>query len=89
LTLQIDEVLDYLALNEKPHSIKEISEALKLPYELCKIILDFLSKHGFVESENSQITLNPKMKEFITATSNKNFDLPIMTSISTISTSEK
>jgi len=69
LMSKIDEVLEFLAVEDKSHSIDEVSEALDIPYSICRSIADFLSKYDFIRIEGSRLEINPKLRDFVIASS--------------------
>lgn len=68
---KIDEILEFLALNDDFHSIEEISTTLNIPLNACKTISIFLAKYDFVQYEDQQIKINPEIRDFIITTSHK------------------
>ena len=85
LTYIIDEVLEFLALDNALHTTKEISGRLQIPHNTCMKIIIFLLKYDLIELEGLRIKLNPKIKNFVIATTNKEhidnriFPLPTIT----------
>jgi len=89
LTSKIDEVLEFLALDSDLHSVEEVSERSSIPRNLCQDIASFLAKYGFIQFRGSKMRINPKMKDFIIATSDEETVLRITASIVASSSIEK
>ena len=71
MTSQIDEILDFLALNQGSYDIEDLSITLHIPPEGCDEITKLLAKYGFVVRRKQQVEINPNMKEFVISTSGK------------------
>ena len=68
---RIDEILEFLAMDGDFHSIEEVSTALNISYHVCETVATFLAKYDLVQYEHLKIKINPKIRDFITATSSK------------------
>ena len=67
MSAEIDEMLNFLFVNNTSSS-QELSERLKIQPKTCNLLLNFLSQYSFIEINNLEITLNPKMRHFIYST---------------------
>jgi DNA-binding IclR family transcriptional regulator len=84
LKSKIDELLEYLALDDDAHSIEEISEVLGIPHDVCERIADFLSKYNFIQFNNSEAKIEPRMRDFVITSSQEKPILRILPSVTTI-----
>ncbi len=66
----IDQILDLLT-DEGSYTIDEISRYFDIPQDICKKIVNFLAKYGFILLKDFKVKINPKAKDFITSTSAK------------------
>jgi predicted transcriptional regulator len=66
----IDQILDLLT-NEGSYTLDEISKYFDIPQDVCKKIVDFLAKYGFIMIKDFRVKINPKTETFITSTSTK------------------
>jgi DNA-binding IclR family transcriptional regulator len=65
---RIDHILDLLA-DERSYALDEISRYFDIPQDICRRIVDFLAKYGFILIKDFKVKINPKAKDFITSTS--------------------
>ena len=65
LTSGIDMILEYLAVDERFHSIEEIVERTNVTMETCERIALFLSKYGFVRINKLSLQIDPGVRKFI------------------------
>jgi len=89
LSSKIDEMLEFLALDGDWHSIKEASDALNFPCSICENIASFLAKYDFIQFRELKMRINPKMKDFVIASSDESSILRITASIAAAPSIEK
>ena len=65
MTSRIDEILEYLALDEGFHSIEEIMERTNVTMETCERIALFLEKYGFIRIKDLSLQIDPRVRKFI------------------------
>jgi len=68
---KVDEILEFLAMSGESYTLDEISNSIGVPCEACKEIVRFLERYGFVRKDDSKVKINPKIRVFIIATSDK------------------
>jgi DNA-binding IclR family transcriptional regulator len=75
-----DEILEFIANHEGSYFIEDIAEDIGInPYK-CKIIVRFFERHGFVEIEDSKISISPHIKRLLIETAQKPDVLALQTS---------
>jgi len=65
-----DEILKFLKIDGKPHSIREVVNHLSIPVESTPVvdaIIQFLAKYQFIHYDESrmEITIKPDIMEII------------------------
>ena len=65
---RIDQILDLLT-DERSYTIDEISRYFDIPQDICRRIVDFLAKYGFILMKDFAVKINPKARNFIASTS--------------------
>lgn len=65
-----EEILRFLKMNGKPHSIREVVEHLRIPVEVMPIvdtIIQFLAMYQFIQYDKSrmEITIKPDIMEIV------------------------
>jgi DNA-binding IclR family transcriptional regulator len=65
LVSKIDEVLEFLASDGNLHSIEDISRTLNIPSSMCKKIIVFLVKYGFVQFEGRKLKIDSKIRDLM------------------------
>lgn len=68
---KIDELLEILAANRHSRTLDEISRSIGITYDLCERIVQFLAEYGFVHVNGLEVKIDPKMRNFVIATSSK------------------
>jgi predicted transcriptional regulator len=71
MPFKIDVVAEFLSSDNAPHSIKEISTALNIPFNECENIARFLVKYDFAQFEDKGFKIDQKTRDFIFATLNE------------------
>ncbi|MEM2110385.1 MAG: hypothetical protein QXX08_00705 [Candidatus Bathyarchaeia archaeon] len=75
---KIDELLEFLAMNRRSFTLGEISKSVNIPCVLCNDLIYFLANYNFVQLNHAkEVEINPKIRRFIDATSNKSFHAKI------------
>jgi len=70
---KVDELLEFLATREGSYTLDEVSRSILIPKYMCRKIVHFLAKYGFVCLNDTEVKINPKMKDFVIATSGRTF----------------
>jgi hypothetical protein len=65
LPSMIDAILEFLASDGGPHSVKEISTALNFPLDACENIVRFLIRYNFAQLENTKLRIDKKTQAFV------------------------
>lgn len=65
---KFDKLLELLANTNEPQTLEKASKSLGIPYDLCQIISQFLTKYGFIQSKGNELRIAPNLSYFLAAT---------------------